>query len=105
MVAKLSAGKFYGQMQRRCEKAGFTFAESVYTPESQLHLPLHSHENAFLYLMIEGVCEETYGRKARLVCPSTLVFHPAREPHANRWHQGGGRVFHIDISQARAEVI
>jgi len=105
MVAKLSAGTFYGQTPRRCAAAGFTFAETVYTPQSQLHLPLHSHENAFLYLMIEGVCEEAYGRKTRLVRPSALVFHPAGEPHANRWHDGGGRVFHIDISQTRAEAI
>jgi AraC family transcriptional regulator len=105
MLARLSAGTFYGQTQKRCEVAGFTFVESVYTPESQLHLPLHTHENAFFYLVIEGVCEETYERRTRTVCPSTLVFHPAGEPHGNRWRDAGGRAFHIDISQARAMAI
>jgi AraC family transcriptional regulator len=102
MVAKLPAGTFYGKTQSRCEAAGFTFVESAYTAESQLHLPLHTHENAFFVFVIAGVCEESYGQKTRIVTPSTLVFHPAEEPHADRWQGMGGSAFHIDISQARA---
>jgi len=105
MVAKLSAGTFYGQTQKRWEVAGFTFVESVYTAQSRLHIPLHTHENAFLYFVIEGFCEEVYGRKSRTVCPSTLVLHPAGNPHSNRWHDAGGRALHIDIAPARAETI
>jgi AraC family transcriptional regulator len=56
-------------------------------------------------LVIEGVCEEVCRRGTRVVRPATLVFHPAGEPHGNRWHDAGGRVFHIDISQARAREV
>jgi AraC family transcriptional regulator len=96
---------FYGQAQKCCEAGGFTFEESVYTAEWQLQLPLHTHENSFLHMVVEGVCEEFYGRTTRIGCPSALAFHPAGEPHANRWHGAGGRVFHIDISPARAKAV
>jgi AraC family transcriptional regulator len=105
MVAKLPAGAFLGKTQSRREVAGLTFVESAYSSRSQLHLPRHTHENAFLCFVVAGVCEECYGRKSRTVCSSGLVFHPAGEPHDERWHDIGGRAFHIDISQARAAEI
>jgi AraC family transcriptional regulator len=105
MAIKLSPGTFFGQSQGRIEVAGLTFTESVYAAGPELFLPLHAHENAFFHFVIDGVCEEVYGRKTRTVAPFNLVFHPAGEPHSNRWQGTGGRVFHIDISVARAEVI
>ena len=105
MVAKRAAGAFYGQIQKRCEAAGLTFAESVYTAETQLQLPLHTHENAYLYFVVAGACEERYGRTTRLVDTSTLVFHPAGEPHSNRWTEAGGRAFHIEFSSTRVATI
>jgi AraC family transcriptional regulator len=103
MATKLAPGQFYGQTRRSLEVAGLTFAESVYT--ANLDIPLHAHDNAFLYFVIEGEYEETCGRETRSGGPSALVFHPAGEPHANRWQGAGGRVFHVDISRARAEMI
>jgi AraC family transcriptional regulator len=103
MATKLSPGKFFGRTQRSLEVAGLTFAESVYA--ANLSIPLHAHANAFLYFVIEGMYDETCGRETRSGGPSTLVFHPAEEPHANRWHETGGRVFHIDISRVRADAI
>jgi AraC family transcriptional regulator len=103
MVTKLSPGKFFGQMQRRIEVGGLTFAESVYA--SEIYVPPHAHENAFFYLVVEGVCEEVYGGKIRTSGSSSLVSHPAGESHSNRWPGAGGRAFHIDISRARVEAI
>jgi AraC family transcriptional regulator len=103
MATKLAPGQFYGQTQRSLEVAGLTFAESVYA--ANLDIPLHAHANAFLYFVIEGGYEETCGRETRSGGPSALVFHPAGEPHANRWLDAGGRVFHIDISHSRADAI
>ncbi len=105
MATKLSPGTFFGQTQRKIEVGGLTFAESVYTEGSELYLPPHAHEDAFLHFVIEGVCEEIYGRETRIRSSSVLAFHPAGEPHSNRWHGAGGRVFHIDISRARTEAI
>src|SRR5262245_2947929 len=103
MATKLAPGRFFGQTLASVEVAGMTFSESVYTTE--LDIPSHEHVNAFFYFVIEGRYEKTYGRKTRTGGPSTLVFHPAGEPHSNRWHSAGGRVFHIDISRVRAEAI
>jgi AraC family transcriptional regulator len=100
MATRLAPGTFFGQTQKSLEVAGLTFAETVYA--AGLEIPTHEHTNAFFYFVIEGRCEQVHGRETRAVSPSTLVFHPAGEPHSNRWHGAGGRVFHIDISQARA---
>jgi AraC family transcriptional regulator len=103
MAAKLSAGKFFGHTQSRLEVAGFTFAESYYT--AKFDIPMHSHENAFLYYVIDGVYDETCGRETKTGGPVSLDFHPVGEARANHWHDAGGRVFHIEISQARALAI
>ncbi|MHC5541293.1 AraC family ligand binding domain-containing protein, partial [Singulisphaera rosea] len=105
MSAKLSPGTFFGRTQKKIEVGGLTFAESVYSAGSELYLPRHAHEDAFLHFMIEGVCEEVYGRETRVRSSSTLAFHPAGEPHSNRWDESGGRVFHVDLSGVRAEAI
>jgi AraC family transcriptional regulator len=105
MAIKLPPGNFFGQTQRRIEVSGLTFAESVYESGPELSIPVHAHDNAFFHLLIDGVCEEMYGRTVRTSGPSALAFHPAGEPHSNRWRSPGGRVFHIDISGTRAEAI
>jgi AraC family transcriptional regulator len=105
MAIKLPPGKFFGQTQSRVVVSGLTFAESVYESGPDLAIPMHAHENAFFHFLVDGVCEEIWGRAARISGPSTLAFHPAGEPHSNRWRSPRGRVFHIDISGARAEVI
>jgi AraC family transcriptional regulator len=77
-----------------------TFAESNY--QAGFDIPTHTHAHAFFFLVVEGACEEARGHTTTLCGPSTLVFHPAGEPHANRWLNGGGRVLHIEISDERA---
>jgi AraC family transcriptional regulator len=103
MATRLAAGKFYGQTLTRLEVAGFTFAESVYAPN--LEIPVHTHVNSFLYFVIEGGYTEVCGRETRSGGASALVFHPAGEPHANRWLDAGGRVLHMEISRDRAAAI
>lgn len=106
MSIRLAPGTFFGQTRGKLEVAGLTFAESVYEAAPELDLPLHSHEDAFLYFVIEGVSEEIHRKGTRTNGPSTLAYHPAGEPHANRWLGGtGGRIMHIDISNRRAEAI
>ncbi len=103
MTQRLTAGTFFGQARGRLEVSGLTFAESSYSAASDI--PTHVHDHAFFYLVIEGACEETCGRRTSTCGPSTLVFHPAGAPHANRWPGAGGRAFHLEISQNRADTI
>src|SRR5262249_33332192 len=76
--------------------AGMTFLESVYP--SALHIPPHAHAHAFFCLVLEGVSTATYEKRSRTNEPFTLVFHPAEEVHSNRWHDPGGRTFHVEIA-------
>src|SRR5262249_41436909 len=101
----LPAGTFYGETEGRCHVSGFTFVECTYTAKSQLHIPVHSHESAFLCLVVAGVCDEVCDGKTTTALPFTVMFHPAGEPHADRWHGVGSRSFHVDISKARALAI
>ncbi|WP_074308692.1 AraC family transcriptional regulator [Singulisphaera sp. GP187] len=103
MITRLPPGAFFGQSRGRFEVAGLTFAESAYT--AGFDIPAHAHAHAFFYLVIEGTCEETARHGTSTCGPSTLVFHPSGEPHANRWPGAGGRAFHIEISQTRADNI
>jgi AraC family transcriptional regulator len=103
MITKLPPGTFFGQTQCGLDVSGLKFAESTYLAGSDI--PMHVHANAFFYFVIDGLCEEVYGRKTRSCGPSTLVFHPPGAPHSNRWHGSDGRVLHIEISGARAESI
>jgi AraC family transcriptional regulator len=105
MIVKRTAGAFYGQVQRCHESAGVTFVECVYTVPSRVHLPWHVHENAYLYLVVAGACEERLGSTTRVVDSSALVFHPVGEPHSNRWADPGGRAFHVEFSQSRIAAI
>jgi AraC family transcriptional regulator len=105
MATKLLPGTFLGRARDTIAIGGLIFAETSYTAESELYLPPHSHEDDFLHFVIEGVCEEIYGRRRRVRTATALAFHPAGETHSNRWHGRGGRVFHVDVSRARAESI
>src|SRR5579871_4707496 len=105
MIIKRTPGKFYGLAQGRCEAAGVTFVECVYTVQSRVHLPWHVHENAYFYLVVAGACEERLGKTSRVVDSSALVFHPAGEPHSNRWGDAGGRAFHVEFSRPRIAAV
>ena len=90
-----AAGTFYGASLGAMEVAGLGLALNAYPPDFQT--PPHTHADAFLYLVVDGACLESYGRRSRSVGPSALVFHPAGEPHATHWPGPGGRCFHVEF--------
>jgi AraC family transcriptional regulator len=54
---------------------------------------------------LQGAYTEHYGDKIRNCSPSTLVFHPSREEHADRFHENGGKLFRIEIEPGRLSSI
>jgi AraC family transcriptional regulator len=98
MQASLGPGSYYGQTQQCSEIAGLILTESAYPPDTDI--PPHGHENAFFYLVVQGTCREVRGGEEIVAEPSALVFHPAQEPHANRWVGTEGRCFHVEFSPA-----
>lgn len=101
MHQRLSSGCFYGETLRRYESAGLTLTESVYLPGTRL--PKHSHTNSYFCLTLRGAYREVYGSRQRGCNPSTLVFHPADEIHANEFLDKGGHLFRLELPAAWAE--
>jgi AraC family transcriptional regulator len=100
-AARLAAGTFYGTSQQSEAVAGLVLSVNNYSPD--FRTPAHAHADAFFYLVLDGVCMETYGGGTRTVGPSRLVVHPAGAPHANFWPRPGGRCFCVDFGPAWAD--
>lgn len=75
----------------------FRLSESVYGADTVL--PPHAHGRAYLGLVVNGGHRETTGRHERDCRPSTVVFHPAAERHANRFSPAGGRIFRLEFDE------
>jgi AraC family transcriptional regulator len=100
-VTKLSSGQLYGSVLRSSSVSGFNLIETAYAPG--VEIPRHSHERAYLCLVLQGIYTEIYGRRSRVCKPSTLIFHPSDESHSDSFHHGGGRCFNIQVSQCWLE--
>ena len=74
---------------------GWGFTESIFTEGTIT--PLHKHDAAFFYLVVSGVCQESFRNAERVSGPRSLIFHPAGEPHRNHWKGLEGRSFNIEI--------
>jgi AraC family transcriptional regulator len=103
MYERLSAGRFYGQTLKRYESPGLNLSESRYQPHTRL--ARHSHPNAYFCITLNGTYEEEYGNHRRACKPSTLVFHPADEVHADHFLEKGGHLFRLEVAASWAERI
>ncbi|MBD0369944.1 MAG: helix-turn-helix transcriptional regulator [Pyrinomonadaceae bacterium] len=99
---RLSTGLFYGTVLKAISIADFKLAETVYA--SSLKLPAHRHESNYFCFVLEGSFTECYGNRTRSCRPSTLIFHPAGETHADHFHTGA-RCFNIQMNTRWVERI
>lgn len=81
---KLFSARIYGDVLSNASVAGLTLSETSYI--SRLKLPKHAHEQAYFCFVLDGDFTEVYGRRTRSCRPSTLIFHPAGETHADFFH-------------------
>lgn len=95
MSVQLSPGRFYGETLRSRKVASFELSERMYPPGFQT--PEHSHIQPLFCFVMQGEYTEKYGNKTRECNPSTLLFHPADEQHAEYFHDAGGRSFIIEM--------
>src|SRR5688572_5173254 len=86
-------------MQRKI--AEFYLTESVFPPG--FHVPRHSHQYHCIYLVLEGSFSETQGRKDRRRERFDVVLTPIDQPHADTFHDSGGRCFFVEIPSGWAE--
>ncbi len=95
MSVELSPGEMFGQTLKGRQIAGFKLSERVYPPHFET--PKHSHKWSLLCFVIKGTYSETYGAKTRFCGPSTILFHPRGELHAEHFHEKGGHSFIVEI--------
>jgi len=81
----------YAQIVRRSETGGLLMSECLYRPGGRM--PWHWHDLDHFYLVLQGSCTDDYGQNAEHCRPATLMFHPAGEGHATRYHDAGARTF------------
>ena len=88
------SGYPYGETLRDASISAFTLTETAYA--SSLKLPKHSHEKAYFCFVLGGGFTEIYAEGSRSCRPSTLIFHPAAEPHSDQFH-ADTRCFNIQM--------
>ncbi len=87
----------FGRPLNRQKVSHFTLTERVYPPFFKT--PEHVHEHALFCLVLKGNYTETYGRKQRECMPATVLFHASDDPHAEHFHENGGRSFIVEINR------
>lgn len=95
---RLAAGAYYGSVRQRLDVAGLTLTETRYGPSTRL--PHHSHDTAYLCLVIAGAFEESVGARHRACIAGRLLVRSAGETHAQKFGASGGRCFNIQLGES-----
>src|SRR5205814_4084780 len=74
---------FFGEQVKAREIGGFVLSESVYAAGERISR--HSHASPSLSILIQGSYREACESQTRDCEPSTVIFHPAGEAHADRF--------------------
>ena len=98
---KMPSGHFCGTKLSSSLVSEFTFIESLYPP-NQRHAK-HSHERATLCMVLQGAFTQTYSRNSFECTPSTLLFYPADEAHADSFYDLRSRCLVIELKPSWLE--
>ncbi|HET8761951.1 MAG TPA: AraC family ligand binding domain-containing protein, partial [Gemmatimonadales bacterium] len=82
---------------------GFALTEFTQPPDQ--HLPWHVHDNASICLVLAGSYTERIGANEHECPPSSVVFKPAFERHADHFGATGGTCLLMEITPARMAAI
>ena len=96
MNTRLTEPPFYGSVMRTREVSDFRLMEVVYPANTRV--PKHSHEQAILWMVLNGKCSEVYGSRLREYAPLTVEFLPPNEAHSLDFPPQGLRGFGVDIA-------
>ena len=87
---------FVGSPVRELSVSGsFRLVERTYAPS--MHVPVHSHDRAFVGVTLSGIYTQTYQGREQEFRPGTITFIPSSEPHESRYSETGARVLHLEI--------
>ena len=91
----LSAGQFFGAIQRKTESCRVIFTDLLHSAPRRL--PLHAHQLAFFALVLQGEYGERYGRSHKQFGPFSLMYRPAGIPHQDEVGPQGVRFFEMEL--------
>ncbi len=77
-----------------CQFNGLGFYERSYSGRDGR--PTHTHDEAYLILVLHGIVEETRKRQTEVRTPAMLTLLPAGDPHSTHFC-GGVRTFEIAL--------
>jgi AraC family transcriptional regulator len=85
--------------QRRFSDLAVT--ETVYDPGQRL--PRHSHASGYISVVLRGSYTEQCGSTSIDLLPGHVVLHVSDETHSNIFHQQGGQLLNLELSNASWE--
>lgn len=89
------------QILKRRSFEGIELSRSLYLPEARL--PLHSHQNPRMVLVLQGAFAETVENHTRQCNAPALIVRPAGEEHADHFQREGALCINVDIEPVWAE--
>ncbi|VXD06038.1 AraC family transcriptional regulator [Enterobacterales bacterium 8AC] len=98
MLKRLEAGAYWGSSAPVYSLGGLSIAETSFVAD--LQIPPHEHANAFFCFVINGRGTRSWQGHSGQDAPMALTLFPAGIPHANSWHEDGGRVLHVEFASA-----
>lgn len=96
---QLPSGSYYGTSLRSTVVSGFKLSETVYSGE--IKTPNHSHELAYLGIVLEGEAYQTVGSRSHSCRQGTSTFHPPGETHRDHFVGPSVRLLQIELLPAR----
>jgi AraC family transcriptional regulator len=95
---RVPEGRYAGTVLARRRIAGIVLAETDYRPG--VVVPEHAHDTPLIFGVTGGSMTEERGRRSARCEEGTLVYQPPGEPHAHRFHEGGGRCFIVELGSS-----
>ena len=89
---------FFGTTLAGRELAGLRLVERRYAPDQRT--PRHSHERAYVGLVLEGFSLQVSGARTLERGPMTAFLYPPGETQSEQFGAGGGRVFSVELDDA-----
>lgn len=99
MDRKLHPGSFHGKATRSAESLSFRLTEFFYPAE--FTTAPHSHEYAYLAVVLSGGATQTCGTRVRTCGPRTVFFNPPGEIHSDHFHSRGSHQLTLELGPGR----
>ncbi len=95
MSTTLRAGQWFGQTQVRQQVCGNTLTQLAHTQPHKV--PPHTHERAYVSLVLDGAYRERFAGRTIEYQPFTLAFHPPYFSHHDEIGAQRARFFAVEF--------